>query len=196
MLMHDPPHPGGVIRRQCLEPLGLTVTEAVRGLAVSRNTLFMLLNGRRGISPERFPGLRRMGLRPPRRMDRILRKTRTRRDAARPPSVPRHTTPIPHRTRCVNPVGAPGRLGIGPVLCQDRPDSIFRQMRSERVGRQEYAAARKREACPVSRDAGPVRTAPKTSPCSKTTERGAVSGCVRRKRSCASPASARSTRRG
>ena len=52
MLMHDPPHPGAFIRRQCLEPLGLTVTEAARGLAVSRNTLSLLLNGRIGISPE------------------------------------------------------------------------------------------------------------------------------------------------
>ena len=52
MLMHDPPHPGTFIRRQCLEPLGLTVTEAARGLAVSRNTLSMLLNGSLGISPE------------------------------------------------------------------------------------------------------------------------------------------------
>ena len=52
MLMHDPPHPGAFVRRQCLEPLGLTVTEAARGLAVSRNTLSLLLNGRIGISPE------------------------------------------------------------------------------------------------------------------------------------------------
>ena len=52
MLMHNPPHPGEFIRRQCLEPLGLTVTEAAKGLAVSRNTLSMLLNGRLGISPE------------------------------------------------------------------------------------------------------------------------------------------------
>ena len=52
MLMHDPPHPGAFIRRQCLEPLGLTVTEAAKGLSVSRNTLSMLLNGRLGISPE------------------------------------------------------------------------------------------------------------------------------------------------
>ncbi len=51
-LMHNPPHPGEVIKRQCLQPLGLTVTEAARGLAVSRNTLSMLLNGRIGISPE------------------------------------------------------------------------------------------------------------------------------------------------
>ncbi|MDE0219685.1 MAG: HigA family addiction module antitoxin [Spirochaetaceae bacterium] len=52
MLMYDPPHPGAFIRRQCLEPLGLTVTEAAKGLAVSRNTLSLLLNGRLGISPE------------------------------------------------------------------------------------------------------------------------------------------------
>ena len=52
MLMHNPPHPGAVIKRQCLQPLGLTVTEAAQGLAVSRNTFSMLLNGRIGISPE------------------------------------------------------------------------------------------------------------------------------------------------
>ena len=52
MLVHNPPHPGAFVRRQCLEPLGLTVTEAAKGLAVSRNTLSMLLNGRIGISPE------------------------------------------------------------------------------------------------------------------------------------------------
>ncbi|MGH6898513.1 MAG: HigA family addiction module antitoxin [Geminicoccaceae bacterium] len=52
MLMHNPPHPGEVIKRQCLEPLGLTVTAAAEGLGVSRNTLSMLINGRLGISPE------------------------------------------------------------------------------------------------------------------------------------------------
>ena len=52
MLMHDPPHPGAVIRRQCLDPLQLTVTEAAKGLGVSRKTLSMLLNGRLGISSE------------------------------------------------------------------------------------------------------------------------------------------------
>jgi len=51
MAMHTPPHPGEFIRRQCLEPLGLSVTEAAKGLGVSRNTLSMLLNGRLGISP-------------------------------------------------------------------------------------------------------------------------------------------------
>ncbi len=52
MLMHNPPHPGEVIKRQCVEPLGLTVTEVAKRLGVSRNTLSMLLNGRLGISPE------------------------------------------------------------------------------------------------------------------------------------------------
>jgi addiction module HigA family antidote len=51
-MMHNPPHPGTVVRRQCLEPLGLSVTDAAKGLGVSRNTLSMLLNGRLGISPE------------------------------------------------------------------------------------------------------------------------------------------------
>lgn len=52
MLMHNPPHPGAFIRRTCLDPLELTVTEAAQGLGVSRNTLSMLLNGRLGVSPE------------------------------------------------------------------------------------------------------------------------------------------------
>jgi addiction module HigA family antidote len=52
MLMYNPPHPGGVIKRICLDPLGLTVTEAAKGLGVSRNQLSMLLNGRAGISPD------------------------------------------------------------------------------------------------------------------------------------------------
>lgn len=52
MLMHNPPHPGEIIRRRCLEPLDLTVTRAAQGLGVSRNTLSMLLNGRLGISPQ------------------------------------------------------------------------------------------------------------------------------------------------
>jgi len=52
MVMHNPPHPGEVIRELCLEPLGLTVTAAAKGLQVSRKTLSSLLNGRFGISPE------------------------------------------------------------------------------------------------------------------------------------------------
>ena len=52
MLMNNPPHPGEVIRELCLEPLGISVTEAAKGLDVSRKTLSALLNGRAGISPE------------------------------------------------------------------------------------------------------------------------------------------------
>ena len=52
MQMHNPPHPGEVIRGLCLEPLELTVTEAAEGLGVSRKTLSAILNGHAGISPE------------------------------------------------------------------------------------------------------------------------------------------------
>jgi len=50
--MHNPPHPGEIIRAFCLEPLNLTVTDAAKALGVSRKTLSTLLNGRAGISPE------------------------------------------------------------------------------------------------------------------------------------------------
>jgi addiction module HigA family antidote len=52
MRMHNPPHPGEIIKSLCLEPVGLTVTEAAEGLGVSRKTLSAILNGRSGISPE------------------------------------------------------------------------------------------------------------------------------------------------
>ena len=52
MRMHNPPHPGEIIKSLCLEPLGLSVTEAAKALGVSRKTLSAILNGRAGISPE------------------------------------------------------------------------------------------------------------------------------------------------
>src|SRR5581483_1601349 len=52
MTMKNPPHPGGVILRECIEPLGLTITDAAAALGVTRNTLSELVNERRGISPE------------------------------------------------------------------------------------------------------------------------------------------------
>jgi antitoxin HigA-1 len=52
MRMHNPPHPGKIIKSLCLEPLGLSVTEAAKALGVSRKTLSAILNGRAGISPE------------------------------------------------------------------------------------------------------------------------------------------------
>ena len=50
MPMHNPPHPGGIVRRQCLDPLGLSVTEAAAGLGVTRQALSDLLNGKAGVS--------------------------------------------------------------------------------------------------------------------------------------------------
>jgi len=51
-MMHNPPHPGEVIRELCIKPLGLSVTDAAKALGVSRKTLSELLNGHTGISPE------------------------------------------------------------------------------------------------------------------------------------------------
>ena len=48
--MQDPPHPGGVVRRQCLEPLGLSVTRAAKGLGITRQALSHLVNGNARIS--------------------------------------------------------------------------------------------------------------------------------------------------
>lgn len=50
--MHSPPHPGEIIKELCLEPLGLSVTDAAKALGVSRKTLSAIMNGRSGISPE------------------------------------------------------------------------------------------------------------------------------------------------
>jgi addiction module HigA family antidote len=52
MRMHNPPHPGEVLKTLCLEPLKLSVTEAAKALDISRKTLSAILNGRAGISPE------------------------------------------------------------------------------------------------------------------------------------------------
>jgi antitoxin HigA-1 len=52
MRMKNPPHPGGVVLRVCIEPLGLSITEAAQKLGVSRFTLSELVNEKRGISPE------------------------------------------------------------------------------------------------------------------------------------------------
>jgi addiction module HigA family antidote len=52
MPMKNPPHPGLSVRHDCLEPLGLSVTEAAKRLGVSRKQLSDVVNGRSGISPE------------------------------------------------------------------------------------------------------------------------------------------------
>ncbi len=52
MLMHNPPHPGVIIKELCIEPLGLSITETAKALGVSRKTLSSIVNEKAGISPE------------------------------------------------------------------------------------------------------------------------------------------------
>ena len=52
MAMHDPPHPGGVLRRQWFDPMRISVTSAAKHLGVSRKALSELVNEHAGISPE------------------------------------------------------------------------------------------------------------------------------------------------
>jgi addiction module HigA family antidote len=52
MPMKNPPHPGGFVLRECIQPLGLSITAAAAALGVTRTTLSELVNEKRGISPE------------------------------------------------------------------------------------------------------------------------------------------------
>lgn len=52
MAMKNPAHPGEVLSILCLEPLGLSITQAAKGLGVSRKTLSEIVNGRASVSPE------------------------------------------------------------------------------------------------------------------------------------------------
>ena len=52
MRMKNPPHPGRIVRQECIEPLGLTITAAAAALGVTRQALNNLVNGKAGISPE------------------------------------------------------------------------------------------------------------------------------------------------
>ena len=52
MVMKNPPHPGRIVRQECLDPLGLTVKEAAERLGIKRQTLNNLVNSKAGISPE------------------------------------------------------------------------------------------------------------------------------------------------
>ena len=49
--MHNPAHPGEILKEDCIEPLGLSITEAAKGLGISRKTLSELVNGKAGVSP-------------------------------------------------------------------------------------------------------------------------------------------------
>ena len=61
MTLRNPPHPGRSIRENCLEPLGLNVTEAAKVLGVARHTLSRVLNGHAAISPEMAIRLEKAG---------------------------------------------------------------------------------------------------------------------------------------
>jgi len=50
--MHNPPHPGLIIKELCIEPLNITITDTAKALGVSRKTLSSIINGKAGISPE------------------------------------------------------------------------------------------------------------------------------------------------
>ncbi len=52
MPIKSPTHPGFSVLHDCMEPLGLSVTETARRLGVSRKQLSSIVNGRSGISPE------------------------------------------------------------------------------------------------------------------------------------------------
>ena len=52
MPMTNPPHRGHSIKDACLDPLGLSVTEAGKVLGIARHTLSPVLNGHAGLSPE------------------------------------------------------------------------------------------------------------------------------------------------
>jgi addiction module HigA family antidote len=52
MPMKNPVHPGRVVRHDCLEPLGLSVTEGAKVLGVTRQALNNVVNGKAAISPE------------------------------------------------------------------------------------------------------------------------------------------------
>ena len=61
MTMKNPPHPGYSIRENCLQPLGLSVTEAAEVLGVARHTLSRVLNGHAAISPDMAIRLEKAG---------------------------------------------------------------------------------------------------------------------------------------
>ena len=59
-MMHNPPHPGEILREEVLAPLNMEVTEAAKRLCVARATLSRVINEHAGISPSS-----RCGSRPP-----------------------------------------------------------------------------------------------------------------------------------
>ena len=52
MKMHNPPHPGEIIKGLWLDPMGVSITEAAQAMAISRKTLSKIVNGRGRVTPE------------------------------------------------------------------------------------------------------------------------------------------------
>ena len=52
MTMHNPAHPGEILKELVIEPLELTITDVAKHLNVSRKTLSKVLNGRGAVTPE------------------------------------------------------------------------------------------------------------------------------------------------
>ena len=52
MAMHNPPHPGEIVKEDCLQALGLSVTQGAKVLGVTRQALSNLVNRHSGMSPE------------------------------------------------------------------------------------------------------------------------------------------------
>ncbi len=50
-MMHNPPHPGEILKEDYLEPLGMSISDTAQGLGISRKGLSEIVNGRTGISP-------------------------------------------------------------------------------------------------------------------------------------------------
>lgn len=51
MAMKNPPHPGELLRDN-VDELGLSVAEAAKGLGVTRQQLYNVINGKSAITPE------------------------------------------------------------------------------------------------------------------------------------------------
>jgi len=52
MTMHNPAHPGEILKELVIEPLELTITGVAKHLNINRKTLSKVLNGQGAITPE------------------------------------------------------------------------------------------------------------------------------------------------
>lgn len=52
MKMHNPPHPGEIIKGLWLDPMDVSITEAAQAIGVSRKTLSKIINGHGRVTPE------------------------------------------------------------------------------------------------------------------------------------------------